>query len=144
MSALTSTSAAETEGAGADLAARLAPGDLVLVTGELGAGKTTYVRGACRALGVAGPVVSPTFTLGKRYAATDGRRVSHLDLYRLADMSSEEEGILDDYLTPDAIAFVEWPAVATSDLPAPTARVSIRHAGGDAREIRVEWADGGP
>ncbi len=86
MSEIRTQSAAETERAGAEVAARLAPGDLVLVTGELGAGKTTFVRGACRALGVAGPVVSPTFTIGRRYETADGRPVSHLDLYRLADM----------------------------------------------------------
>lgn len=141
MTAALSTSAAETERAGADLAERLAPGDLVLVTGELGAGKTTFVRGACRAMGVDGPVVSPTFTIGRRYESNDGRQISHLDLYRLADMGAEEEGLLDDYLEPDAIAFVEWPAVAATGLPEPAARVEIRHAGGDEREIAVEWRD---
>jgi tRNA threonylcarbamoyladenosine biosynthesis protein TsaE len=136
-----SESAAETEAAGAEVAALLKPGNLVLVTGGLGAGKTTFVRGACRALGVEAAVVSPTFTIGKRYVTAAGRHVAHLDLYRLADMASEEEGILDDYLTPDAVAFVEWPAVAAPDLPEPAARVEIRHAGGDEREIGVEWAE---
>lgn len=139
MSASRSESAAETERVGAEVAARLKPGDLVLVTGELGAGKTTFVRGACRALGVDAPVVSPTFTIGKRYKTSAGHAVAHLDLYRFADMASEEEGILDDYLTSDAFAFVEWPAVAAPDLPEPAARVEIRHAGGDKREIDVEW-----
>ena len=138
MSATRTQSAAETEAAGAALAARLKPGDLVLVTGELGAGKTTFVRGACRALGVESQVVSPTFTIGRRYETPAGHRVAHLDLYRLADMAAEEEGLLDDYLTPDAFAFVEWPAVAAPDLPEPAARVELRHAGGDAREIEVE------
>jgi tRNA threonylcarbamoyladenosine biosynthesis protein TsaE len=134
-------SASETERAGAEVARRLKPGDLVLVTGELGAGKTTFVRGACRALGIDGPVVSPTFTIGKRYETADGRAVSHLDLYRLADLATEEEGLLDDYLTPDAIAFVEWPAVATAELPEPTVRVEIRHAGGNERVIDLGWSD---
>jgi len=132
--------AAETERAGAVLAEHLEPGDLVLVTGELGAGKTTFVRGACRALGVEGPVVSPTFTIGRRYETPNGRTIAHLDLFRLADMGSEEEGLLDDYLTPDAVAFVEWPAVAAGDLPEPVARVEIRHAGGDVREIGLDWS----
>ena len=140
MSAIRTQSAAETERAGAELAGRLAPGDLVMVTGELGAGKTTFVRGACRALGVEGPVVSPTFTIGRRYETADGRAVSHLDLYRLADMATEEEGLLDDYLTPDAFAFVEWPAVAVAELPLPVVRVEIRHAGGDKREIDLDWS----
>jgi tRNA threonylcarbamoyladenosine biosynthesis protein TsaE len=140
VSATRTQSAAETERAGAEVAERLEPGDLVLVTGELGAGKTTFVRGACRALGVEAPVVSPTFTIGRRYETTDGRAVSHLDLYRLADMATEEEGLLDDYLTPDAFAFVEWPAVAVAELPEPAVRVEIRHAGGDEREIEMAWS----
>lgn len=139
MSAIRSRAASETERAGAEVAARLAPGDLALVTGELGAGKTTFVRGACRALGVMGPVVSPTFTIGRRYETGDGHPVAHLDLYRLTDMESEDEGLLDDYLTPDAIAFVEWPAVALGELPEPAVRIEIRHAGGDEREITVAW-----
>jgi tRNA threonylcarbamoyladenosine biosynthesis protein TsaE len=134
-------SSAQTERAGAEVAARLEPGDLVLVIGELGAGKTTFVRGACRALGVEGPVVSPTFTIGRRYETPGGLAVAHLDLYRLADMGSEEEGLLDDYLTPDAVAFVEWPAVAAGELPEPAVRVEISHAGGDQRELDVEWTE---
>jgi len=133
-----SSSAAETERLGAEIAAGLSPGDVVLVSGELGAGKTTLVRGACRALGVSGPVVSPTFTIGRRYEGAGGTAVSHLDLYRLADMGAEDPAILDDYLTPDAVAFVEWPQVALADVPEPAVSVTIRHAGGDAREIEVE------
>src|SRR3954469_20111831 len=71
-----------TERAGAELAARPGPGDVVLVSGELGAGKTTFVRGALRALGVRGPVTSPTFVVGHSYDGAAGP-VSHLDLYRL-------------------------------------------------------------
>ena len=114
----------------------------MLVTGELGAGKTTFVRGACHALGVDGPVVSPTFSIGRSYRTRAGIAVSHLDLYRLGDMGSEEEGLLDDYLTPDAVAFVEWPAVAAQELPEPAVRVVLRHAGGDNRDVSVEWAGG--
>lgn len=139
MSPLRTQSAAATEQAGADVATRLEPGDLVLVTGDLGAGKTTFVRGACRALGIEAPVVSPTFTIGRRYESPSGVVVAHLDLYRLSDMGAEEDGLLDDYLTPDAYAFVEWPAVAGGDLPDPAARVAIRHAGDDEREIDVTW-----
>ena len=81
---------------------------MVLVGGELGAGKTTLIRGACRELGVTEQVTSPTFTIGRRYR---GRvPVSHLDLYRLDSLADEDPGLLDDYLTPDAVAFVEWPA----------------------------------
>src|SRR5438874_12571727 len=104
----------ETEAAGADLAARLAQGDLVLVSGELGTGKTTFVRGACRALGVDGPVTSPTYTIGHRY---EGRvPVSHLDLFRFESISPPEWGDLEPYFD-DAVVFVEWPEAAGDDLP---------------------------
>jgi tRNA threonylcarbamoyladenosine biosynthesis protein TsaE len=128
-----------TEALGERLAERLRPGDAVLVSGELGSGKTTLIRGACRALGVSEPVTSPTFTIGKRY---QGRvAVSHLDLYRLDELSAEDPALLDDYLTPDAIAFVEWPEAAAQDLDRDgvriAARVELRHAGDDRREISI-------
>jgi tRNA threonylcarbamoyladenosine biosynthesis protein TsaE len=110
----------------------------VLVEGEMGAGKTTFVRGAARALGFEGPVTSPTFTIGRRY---DGRvPIAHLDLHRLAALAGEDPGLLDDYVAPDTIAFVEWPAVAESELDNVRARVRLEHAGGDARRISVEYA----
>jgi tRNA threonylcarbamoyladenosine biosynthesis protein TsaE len=109
----------------------------VLVGGELGSGKTTLIRGACRELGVTEPVVSPTFTIGRRYR---GRvAVSHLDLYRLQSLTGEDPGLLDDYLTSDAVAFVEWPAAAEPLLGERRIawRVELRHAGGDSREVIV-------
>jgi tRNA threonylcarbamoyladenosine biosynthesis protein TsaE len=128
-------SAAATEALGAGIARTLGPGDVVLVGGELGAGKTTLIRGACRALGVTDQVTSPTFTIGHAYR---GRLpVSHLDLYRLADLGQEDPALLDDYLTPDAVAFIEWPGSAEPWLERVTQRVEIRHAGGDQREIRL-------
>ena len=130
----------ETEALGARIAAGLEPGDVVLVSGELGSGKTTLVRGACRALGVTEPVVSPTFTIGRRYRGDRGP-VSHLDLYRLDGLGGEEPGLLDDYLVPDAVAFVEWPEQAPGVELAEglriAARVTLRHAGGDRREIEL-------
>ena len=127
-------SAEETEALGAELAARLAPGDVVLVSGDLGAGKTTFVRGAARALGVEGPVTSPTFTIGHVLA---GRvEVAHLDLYRLASLEGEDPQLLDDYLTPERIGFVEWPAVGEAAVPA-------RGRAGAARARRRRPADGG-
>lgn len=132
-------SPAQTEALAAELAARLAPGDVVLVSGELGSGKTTFVRGACRALGVDGVVTSPTFTIGQRYP---GRvPVSHLDLYRVADLGEEDPDLLADYIGPDRIAFVEWPGGAASEI-ARSARVAasvhIEHAGGDQRKVTIE------
>lgn len=132
-----SSSPRETEALGARLAAGLRPGDLVLVGGELGTGKTTLIRGACRELGVVEQVTSPTFTIGRRYR---GRvPVSHLDLYRLESLAGEDRGLLDDYLTRDAVAFVEWPAAVEPLLgERPIARrVELRHAGGDRREVIV-------
>ncbi len=130
---------AATEAVGARLAGGLGAGDVVLVSGDLGAGKTTFVRGACRALGVEGPVTSPTFTLGRRYR---GRLpISHLDLYRLDSIGAEEPGMLDDYLRSDSISFVEWPPDAVelelTDGVRIAARVELHHAGGDRREVTV-------
>jgi tRNA threonylcarbamoyladenosine biosynthesis protein TsaE len=133
---LLSGSAAETEAVGARLAEGLRPGDVVVVSGEVGTGKTTLIRGACRALGVEGPVTSPTFTIGHRYR---GRLpVSHLDLYRLGDLEAEDPALLDDYLDPGSVAFVEWPAVAEPRLSGRvTLEARLAHAGGDRRAIEV-------
>ena len=131
---IASSSPEETERIGAALAAELAPGDVVTVAGELGAGKTTFVRGACRALGVRGPVTSPTYTIGHRY---EGRvRVSHLDLYRFEGLSPAEWGDLEPYFE-DAVVFVEWPEAAGAALPGPRVAVRLRHAG-SARMIWLE------
>ena len=127
----------QTEVVGAELAARLQPGDLVLVTGELGTGKTTFVRGAARALGVTDPVTSPTFTIGQVYAGGPVE-VAHIDLYRLHSLSGEDPALLADYLTPERVGFVEWPQVAAPELGRAAARVKIEHLGGDRRAIEVE------
>ncbi len=124
----------ETEELGARLAQRLSPGDVVLVSGDLGAGKSTLVRGAARALGVEGPVTSPTFTIGRRYP---GRiAFSHLDLYRLEDLGEEDPSLLADYLSPDAVAFVEWPERGPR-LPGVVADIHLEHLGGDRRRVTV-------
>jgi tRNA threonylcarbamoyladenosine biosynthesis protein TsaE len=127
-----------TERAGAELAAALAPGAVVLVSGELGAGKTTFVRGALHALGVRGPITSPTFVVGHAYEGAAGP-VSHLDLYRLAGMGDEDPGLLEPFFASDAIVFVEWPEHAPDAWPPErvAARVRLAHAGGDERAIEV-------
>jgi tRNA threonylcarbamoyladenosine biosynthesis protein TsaE len=127
-----------TEAAGAQLAARLKPGDVVLVSGDLGAGKTTFVRGALRSLGVSGPITSPTFVVGHLHTGQTGP-LAHLDLYRLAGMASEDPGLLDEFFREDTISFVEWPENALDAFPAArvAARVHLEHAGGDARRISI-------
>jgi tRNA threonylcarbamoyladenosine biosynthesis protein TsaE len=127
---------AHTEALGAELAAALKPGDVVLVRGELGTGKTTLVRGAARALGVGDVVTSPTFSIGHRYRGSDVT-VSHLDLYRLAALGQEEPELLDDYLAPDLIAFVEWPEEAAPELRDACLLVTLTHEGADRRRIEV-------
>ena len=127
---------AETEALGAELAAILTDGDVVLVQGELGSGKTTLVRGAARALGVTGPVTSPTFSIGHRYRATNVT-VSHLDLYRLAGLEHEDPALLADYLGPGRIAFVEWPQDGAGELSRARLRVTLAHRGADRRRIEV-------
>jgi tRNA threonylcarbamoyladenosine biosynthesis protein TsaE len=133
---LETTTPEETEAAGAELAARLAPGDVVLVTGELGSGKTTFVRGAARALGVKGPVTSPTFTIGHVFPGRP--EIAHVDLYRLPSLAGEDPALLDDYLTPERVAFVEWPQAAEPRLDRVAARVRLEHLGGDRRRITIE------
>ncbi|HUY58332.1 MAG TPA: tRNA (adenosine(37)-N6)-threonylcarbamoyltransferase complex ATPase subunit type 1 TsaE [Solirubrobacteraceae bacterium] len=145
------SSATQTEALGAELASVLVPGDVVLIDGELGAGKTTFVRGAARALGVTTPVTSPTFTIGQRYpvaappsagqsAAAPLTFVSHVDLYRLGSLRDEDPDLLADYIGADTITFVEWPdagAEEISELGRTARHVQLIHAGGDRRIVEI-------
>ena len=135
-----SESAEQTEAAGAALAAELSPGDVVLITGDLGAGKTTFVRGALRALGVTDRVTSPTFVVGHLYDGAAGP-VAHLDLYRLGSLDAEDPGLLDPYFGEGTVTFVEWPERAGDEAAiggrAIARRVALEHAGGDRRRISV-------
>jgi tRNA threonylcarbamoyladenosine biosynthesis protein TsaE len=119
------------------IAGELAERDLVFIVGELGAGKTTLVRGAARALGVTVAVTSPTFAIGHRYEASAGLAVAHLDLYRLANLEDEAPELLADYLGDGTITFVEWPELAGNALGSPRLRIEIRHGGEDRRAIEV-------
>ena len=130
-----STSSEQTEAIAARLATTLVPGDVVTVSGELGAGKTTFVRGACRALGVTAPVTSPTYTIGHRYEGDPD--VSHLDLYRFTAVSHAEWGDLEPYFE-DAIVFVEWPEAAGGGLPPVRAAVRLEHVDAHSRRIVIE------
>ena len=125
-------SPAETEAFGEAFGTRLRPGDLVLLTGELGAGKTTFVRGVARGIGSSSPVASPTFQLVRMYA---GRvQLAHIDLYRIATTSELADLGLDELLDQGA-AVVEW----GERLDAPKAAlVHLEHLEGDRRMIRVK------
>jgi tRNA threonylcarbamoyladenosine biosynthesis protein TsaE len=130
------TTPEETEALGAELAARLVPGDVVVVSGDLGSGKTTFIRGAARALGVQGPVASPTFTIGH---ILPGRvEVAHLDLYRIPSLAGEDPALLEDYLTPRRVAFIEWPDAAKPAIERVAARVTLDHLGDERRRITIE------
>jgi len=126
----------ETEAVAAELAARLAVGDVVTVSGELGTGKTTFVRGACAALGVRERVTSPTYTIGHRYHG-ERAEVSHLDLYRFQGVSAAEWGDLEPYFD-EAIAFVEWPEAGEGVLPSTRFAVRLRHVAEGRREVRID------
>jgi tRNA threonylcarbamoyladenosine biosynthesis protein TsaE len=133
-----SSSPEETEAIAARLAQELVLGDVVVVEGELGSGKTTFVRGAARALGVQRPVTSPTYTIGHRYK---GRvDVSHLDLYRFEGMSNAEWGDLEEYFE-NAVVFVEWPRAGAGFLPPARARVGLQHVGETRRLLVLESDD---
>jgi len=135
---LTTASPEETEALAGRLAARLRAGDVVAVSGELGAGKTTFVRGAARALGVAEPVSSPTYTLGHRYEAPTP--VAHLDLYRVAGLDAEEWGDLEPYFD-GTVAFVEWPEHGGGWLPRARATVTLDHVDESHRRVRIDSDD---
>ena len=133
-----SASPAETEALAAALARELHAGDVVTVSGELGSGKTTFVRGACRALGITVPVTSPTFTIGHRYPNEPD--VSHLDLYRFQGFSAAEWGDLEPYFEA-AICFVEWPEAAAGALPPVRVEVRLSHVDAAHRMITLESPD---
>ena len=128
----------ETEALAADLARTLRAGDIVAVSGDLGAGKTTFVRGAARELGVTGPVSSPTFTIGHRYEAPVP--VAHLDLYRIAGLDPEEWGDLEPYFD-GTIAFVEWPEHGGHWIPAPRVIVTLTHVDDSHRDVSIDADD---
>ncbi len=122
----------------AKVADRLMPGDVALLRGELGTGKTSFVRAAARALGVESPVTSPTFAIGNLYSASKCE-IAHLDLYRLAEIEFADEAVVDDFLTPERIGFVEWPHDQLEAELLPRVVVTFEHAGEDDREIELRW-----
>jgi len=134
---------AETELEGRKLASTLGPGDLVLVSGEVGAGKSTLIRAAMREMGVSGAIPSPTFTIGRLYEGESQRMpIAHLDLYRLGGLESEDPGLLAEYFGPDRVSFVEWPGGASeelSEMATRTIRVAIDHIDAESRKITIRY-----
>ena len=130
-----SHSAAETEALGARLAERLGPGDVVALTGELGAGKTCFTQGLARGLGVAGRAVSPTFVLINEYR---GRLpVHHVDAYRTESLTELLDLGLDELFSGDGVTIVEWADKLLPLLPAHTVHVHIEGVGDEVRTITL-------
>ena len=126
----------------ATVAGVLEPGDIVVLSGEVGSGKTTFVRAAARSLGVTDRVTSPTYQLARCYEGLkEGRRVivNHLDLYRLEGIEDRDVLELDDYLDPEAVTFIEWAEPALGVLENPTL-VHISHETQTTRRVGL----GGP
>jgi tRNA threonylcarbamoyladenosine biosynthesis protein TsaE len=125
------------------VARALEPGDVVVLSGEVGAGKTTFVRAAARSLGVEGRVTSPTYQIARGYTGTAGGRtvaVNHLDLYRVEGLGVRDVLEIDDYLDPDAITFVEWaePALEAIESVRRPNLVSLSHRTPRTRDVRIE------
>ncbi|CAA9419566.1 tRNA threonylcarbamoyladenosine biosynthesis protein TsaE [uncultured Rubrobacteraceae bacterium] len=118
----------------------LGPGDIVVLSGEVGTGKSTFVRAAARSLGVKDRVTSPTYQLARGYEGLkDGRRVvvNHMDLYRLQGVEARDVLELDDYLQPDAVTFVEWADPALDAIENPSV-VRISHDTPTTRSVSLE------
>jgi len=124
----------------ARVASHLEPGDVVVLGGEVGSGKSTFVRAAARSLDVGERVTSPTYQIARGYEGTVGGRrvaVNHLDLYRLEGLEAWDALELDDYLDPRAITFVEWAEPALDVIEDPTV-VLISHQTPTTRRVRVD------
>ena len=133
---INSSSAAETMAFGRVLASVLPLGKTVLLTGDLGAGKTTLVRGMAQALHIQDKVQSPTFNIMKLYLKAD-KPLIHIDAYRLKDVNQDIG--LDEYIGYESgLTVIEWPEYIEDLLPSNCVKISIYHSGGDNRSIEID------
>ena len=139
MKKIISHSEAETEKTAFDLARTLSPGTVLTLNGDLGAGKTVFARGFARGLGVGEAVSSPTYTIAQEYLLPDGKRLYHLDLYRISSAAAGLAFGVDEFLNdPNAFALVEWPERVGDVIPESAIRIFIRHLDENQREISID------
>lgn len=139
MKKIISHSEAETEKTAFDLARTLSPGTVLTLNGDLGAGKTVFARGFARGLGVGEAVSSPTYTIVQEYLLPDGKRLYHLDLYRISSAAAGLAFGVDEFLNdPNAFALVEWPERVGDVIPDSAIRIFIRHLDENQREISID------
>lgn len=132
---LRSTSSEQTRAIAATLASALREGDVVVLSGDMGAGKTTFVQGAAEALGVKARVTSPTFVLMREYEGSP--RVVHVDVYRLSSLQELIDLGYEELFAPDAVTFIEWGDAVSGAMPDDRLEVDIRPIGGDERRITI-------
>ena len=134
-----STSETETEAIGAEIARSLPRGSVVLLNGDLGAGKTVFSRGLARALGIDEPVSSPTYTIVQEYDLPERGRLYHLDLYRISGVGAALAFGVDEFFDdPASYSLVEWPERLEGWMPDNSVCISLKHTGENQREITVE------
>ncbi len=132
-------SEAETENTAFELAQSLSPGCVLTLNGDLGAGKTVFARGFARGLGVTEAVSSPTYTIAQEYTLPGGKRLYHLDLYRISSAESALAFGVDEFFDdPKAFALVEWPERIGNVIPDDAIKISIRHLDEKRREISID------
>ena len=133
-----SKSEQDTEQSGFEFAKSLAAGSVVLLYGDLGAGKTVFSRGFARGLGITEPVSSPTYTIVQEYDLPAGGRLYHLDLYRISGVDAALAFGVDEFLDdPDGYALLEWPERIGGIIPDGAKIVRLRHLDDGGREISI-------
>ena len=136
---LVSASESETEAIGAEIARMCPRGSVILLDGDLGAGKTVFTRGFARALGIDEPVSSPTYTIVQEYDLPERGRLYHLDLYRISGVQAALAFGVDEFLNdPSSYALVEWPERISGIIPGNAIKIRLKHTGESQREISVE------